>query len=63
MLKPKEKLALWILAVANPIICWSLASLLWKDDAPEKYRVASNASITVIVVVGVFLLLSLFAAF
>jgi hypothetical protein len=56
----RKKLVIWLLAIANPIVCWSLAYLLWKETEPEKYKTANLASIVVIIVFGIFFAVQVF---
>jgi|GEM_PF-4683891 len=55
----KEKLAIWVLAITNPLICWSLAYLLWRETDRIRYDEAVRASKIVLVVIGTMILLSL----
>jgi predicted Zn-dependent peptidase len=48
MLTKKEKLAVWLIAITNPIIGWSVTYLLWHESQPEKQRYAARVLATLL---------------
>lgn len=57
MLTKKEKLAVWLIVITNPIFGWSVTYLLWHESQPEKQRYAAQAALyAFILFVAIFIL-------
>lgn len=57
----KEKLAVWLIALANPILGWAVTYLLWHESAPEKQRYGARASLYVFIFVAALFILAVVA--
>jgi len=42
-----EKLAVWVICLANPLIGWAVTYLLWHDSHPAKQRYAARIALYV----------------